>query len=364
MKRYLTLVALFLSSVWGLSETVPPIAAYQGRLTDSGGSPVADGTGYEVEIRLWGTATGGTAPLWAARYPGVAVRNGALNVILGSPSAIAIAGAATPNLAEAFATPNIFLGMTVTKGGTGAPIANPVEILPRQQWMSSPFAFRAEIAGGTTPGAVTGTMIADGAVAQQDLADGAVGTVKLADQAVTSAKIAAQAVGNSHIGAGAIAPDRLAMDYAMFWDERATGSLASVAGWQTRTYNNAKIAGQAISRTPGSGSFSTIVLQPGTYFIDIDQPTFGTQYFMSAVYEVGAAPESPSLQSVAGYSVTNNVSQLISHLSGFLEVTGSVKSYEVRFFSQAANTSGLGNSFPSGLGIPQHFGKVSVLRVK
>lgn len=122
--------------------SVPNNMTYQGRLTDANGVALPDGNGYEVEIRLWNSATAGTL-LWGTRYSGVPLKNGAFNLILGS-GGTAISGAVTTDLKTAFNTVPVHFGITVTKNPAGEAIAGPAEILPRQQVFSSPFAFRAD----------------------------------------------------------------------------------------------------------------------------------------------------------------------------------------------------------------------------
>jgi microcystin-dependent protein len=143
MRNFLCFLLLTLTASLVQSQSVPTLTNYQGRITDANGSAVPDGNSYEIEVRLWSSATGGTTPIWATRYTDVMVKNGALNLILGGGGS-PITGAITTDLKTAFATSSVYLGMTVTKGATGTPIANPSEILPRQQWMTAPFAFRAE----------------------------------------------------------------------------------------------------------------------------------------------------------------------------------------------------------------------------
>lgn len=149
-----------------IAQGVPALTNYQGRLTDANGNAAPDGSGYEIELRLWPAATGGTTPIWATRFGGVVVKNGALSLILGG-GGTAIDGAQTTDLKAAFASPSVFLAMTVTKGAAGAPIANPSEILPRQQWMTAPYAFRAE---SVSSDSVDSTSVKDGSITKADLA--------------------------------------------------------------------------------------------------------------------------------------------------------------------------------------------------
>lgn len=246
------------------AQLAPPAANYQGRLTDGNGNNVADGNGYEIEIRLWPSATGGTTPIWGARYAGVTVKNGALNLALGSASGTAIPGAVTTDLKTAFANPTIFLGLTVTKGASGAPVGSPSEILPRQQWMSAPFAFRAEIAAAVAPGSITSTMLADASVTGS----------KVAPDSIDGTKIAAQSISNTHISPGTISPDRLAPSFAIISEQLASGASSQAAknGWQKRLLNTLEQnSGSDIAFSDASDRFT---LGFGTYEIEAHVPYY------------------------------------------------------------------------------------------
>ena len=163
----LSLLLAVAASAPAFAQTVPSGMTYQGRLTDASNAPVPDGTGYEIEVRLWSAPTGGTL-LWGTRYTGVPLKSGAFNLILGS-GGTSIPGAATTDIKAAFNIPNtngIHLGLTTTKTATGAAIPSPTEILPRQQIFSTPYAFKAAT---VEPNAVDSTVIKDQSIVLADL---------------------------------------------------------------------------------------------------------------------------------------------------------------------------------------------------
>jgi Phage Tail Collar Domain len=154
--------ALFLAAN-GSAQTVPDLINYQGRLTDASGTPLGtreysltfnvfdapvDGT------RVWGPlvfdTNAGESPAVGHRQK-VPVVQGYFNVIMG--------GADTQgrNFLQAFSGPKRFLEITVEGKGP---------ILPRQQFLSSAFALRAEYAlHGSPAGTITafwGTKAPDG----------------------------------------------------------------------------------------------------------------------------------------------------------------------------------------------------------
>ena len=55
--------------------------SYQGRLTDSGGNPVADGD-YSITFSLWDDSTAGVMQ-WSESHSPVAVKDGLFSVVLG-----------------------------------------------------------------------------------------------------------------------------------------------------------------------------------------------------------------------------------------------------------------------------------------
>ena len=69
-----------------VTAEIPPIISYQGRVTDSGGSPVTDGM-YSMRFRIFNAATGGDLR-WDSGVQSVEVNGGVFNVLLGeSPMA-------------------------------------------------------------------------------------------------------------------------------------------------------------------------------------------------------------------------------------------------------------------------------------
>ncbi len=280
-------LAVLAASCAGLAaQAIPSGMAYQGRLADSSSSPLPDGTGYEIEVRLWSAPAGGTL-LWGARYSGIPVKNGAFNLVLGAAGGFPLAGASAADIMAAFnASPAVHLAITVTKGASGAVIAGPTEILPRQQILSAPFAFRAGVADAVQADSLTSLMIKDGEVKTPDIAAGAVQTSLLADQVVTSAKIADGTITSVDIAAQAISPDRLSHHMALIVDEKPSGTAGGTAltrGWTRRDLNKV-IYSVGDSITLGSNSFT---LKTGSYLIEASAPTYETDVNRLAVRRTG-----------------------------------------------------------------------------
>ena len=157
-----------------ISPVVPGQIDYQGTLSDpSSGMLYSDGV-YEIDFRVWNAANGGTC-LWGAKYS-VMVRNGFFNVRLGDENATALTGANSPTygLREFWKAMwpsesednTRYLGVTLHANADGKVIEDPTELSPRQQLLSSPFAFRAQTAkyaeGAEGDFAVSGKMTVEG----------------------------------------------------------------------------------------------------------------------------------------------------------------------------------------------------------
>ena len=135
-----------------ITKFVPEMMNYQGYLANpSTGVAYTDGI-YQLECRLYRTASSGTA-IWGGRYS-VYVKDGYFNIMLGDPAAV--------NLGHTYANTdlwkalwydtavsekhNLWLGVNPLQGPTGANLTSPTEISPRQQLLAAPYAFRAQAA--------------------------------------------------------------------------------------------------------------------------------------------------------------------------------------------------------------------------
>jgi hypothetical protein len=115
-----------------VASTVPTMISYQGQLLDGSGNPVPNGT-YSMTFKLYTVPTGGTS-VWQETQS-VTVTNGLFNVLLGS--------AGSP------LSPPLFTGTTYL----GVKVGSDLEMTPRQQIVSVPYAFVADTAkngGGWT----------------------------------------------------------------------------------------------------------------------------------------------------------------------------------------------------------------------
>ncbi len=340
------------------ADTVPPGITYQGRLTDSGNVPAADGTGYEIEVRIWNAASGGSL-LWGARYTGVPVKNGAFNLVLGAAGGAPLAGAATVNPKEAFNGPAAFLGLTVTKDGSGSAVAVSGEISPRQQLFASPYAFRAEVAAKTDGDAILSPSIKDGEVKSADIGTGEVKTDDIADGAVTSVKIGSGVIVPGNIAQESITPDRMARDFAIVVDEKPQGTNGGVSqsfAWSQRTLNKVSASGgNSISLAN-----NLITLKAGTYLVEGRAPAYNVARHCVALRK--SATQAVVLRGSSEHCAGGNGTQ--SFLSGILTVTSASEEFEVWHYTERAISPdglGVGSDAP---GTAEIFTTIEITRIK
>lgn len=194
------------------TSAVPDLISYQGRALDGTGTAIGTGTPVNRKIifRIWSHPTNsGTGDLVYSEEQVVTITNGDFSALIGAGSATAGAqfsynenGKGKPTVsvsnADVFGSNSRYLGVTIDDGTAAADN----EISPRQQFVTSSYAFRAKLAEGVPTGAISSGMLQNGAVGSSQLANGAVG----------SSQLAAGAVGSSQLAAGVVTSDKLAND--------------------------------------------------------------------------------------------------------------------------------------------------------
>ena len=140
-------VVVLLPALGIASADVPTVISYQGKLMESSGIPVADGT-CQMTFAIYDAETGGTQ-LWTEMNPSVQVKGGLFSVLLGS---------VTPF------TPDLFDG---ADRWFGVSIGGAAELSPRQRIASAAFA---QVARTVVDGSITVTKLAPGAVTADKLA--------------------------------------------------------------------------------------------------------------------------------------------------------------------------------------------------
>jgi uncharacterized protein YjbI with pentapeptide repeats len=178
---------------------VPDYLSYQGRALNADGTTIGSGTPVNrtVTFRVWDHPSNSlVANLIYSEQQVVTISNGEFSALIG-------AGAATTGTALGYSesakgvptvkisSPSVFgaatryLGVTIDDGT--AAVDN--EISPRQQFVTSSYAFRAKVAESVDANAISSDMLATGAVGSNQLAAASVTSAKLGTSAVLTANI-------------------------------------------------------------------------------------------------------------------------------------------------------------------------------
>lgn len=259
MKRlHLAALALLgLSLAASALAQIPGLISYQGRV--AGADNVLVGatapTNRTVIFRIYDhPSILGAANRLYSEQQNVTISGGEFSVLVGSGTAVS--GESNPFTAisaAVFAGQARYLGVTVDDGDGN--LANDAEASPRQQIVTTPFAFRAQVAETVAAGGVAAAALANdavgsaalaaGAVTGAKLATSAVGTTALADSSVTSGKLAASSVTTTALADGSVTSAKLAtggIDAAKLTD--GTVVLAKLA---TDSVNSAKLVDGSVA---------------------------------------------------------------------------------------------------------------------
>ena len=219
MKRHLILLvstlALLGSSAFAQTTKVPAFINYQGNVRSATGTPLS--ATRTVTFRFYKSPTSALAAdrLWSESQS-VTIVDGNFSVLIGGGAAVNNE-ANTGTFAEVFGkSTSVYLSITVDDGTS----AVDPEISPRQQLVTTAYAFRATVAEGVDSAAIKDTMIAANAVTTTQLnasavtaekiATSAVTTTQILDGSITSADIADKAIVNAELGDNAVTTDKIA----------------------------------------------------------------------------------------------------------------------------------------------------------
>jgi hypothetical protein len=209
-------ILLFLATIVAFHATVlaqtkvPSLINYQGYVTSSAGVPIGAGAAQNrtVTFRFWKSATDtATASRLFSESQTVTILDGDFSVLIGNGAAVEGEARAVATVAEVFAYKEVFLGITVDDGNSATTEA---EISPRQQLVSTAFAFRASVAESVDNGAISNAMIDLNAVNTDQLAASSVTSAKIADSSITSADIADGTITNADLGTNSVYADEIA----------------------------------------------------------------------------------------------------------------------------------------------------------
>jgi uncharacterized protein YsxB (DUF464 family) len=194
-----------------------------------------------MTFRVWSHPTDAAASsrLWSEQQT-VVLSAGEFSVLIGAGSAVA-GETNTGVFADVFNGSTRYLGVTVDDGTAAA---DP-EISPRQQVVTTAFAFRSRVAETVASGGITSSMLSSAAVNEAALATAAVSAAKLADASVQTTKIADGSVTTAKLADGSVTSAKMAggqISASVLTD----GSLGS-AKLADGSVNSAKIADGSVA---------------------------------------------------------------------------------------------------------------------
>ncbi len=281
--RLLPLLAAFalIGSAHAQTTAVPDYLSYQGRALNADGSAIGAGTPVNrtVTFRVWDHPSNGLiANLIYSEQQVVTISNGEFSALIGAGAATtgtplgyseSAKGVPTVKISTpaVFGAASRYLGVTIDDGTAAADN----EISPRQQFVTSSFAFRAKVAESVDANAISSAMLASGAVGATQLGAASVTNAKLADASVTTAKIADANVTGAKIAAATIAAGNLAtgavtsaaiLDSAVVTADMADSSITAVkladASVTTAKIVDASVTGAKIAAaTIAAGNLAT-----------------------------------------------------------------------------------------------------------
>lgn len=210
--RLLPLIAAFalLGIAHAQTTAVPDYLSYQGRALNADGTTIGFGTPVNrtVTFRVWDHPSNSlVANLIYSEQQVVTISNGEFSALIGAGAATvgtplgyseSTKGVPTVKISSpsVFGAATRYLGVTIDDGT--AAVDN--EISPRQQFVTSSYAFRAKVAESVDANAISSAM----------LATGAVGSNQLAAESVTSAKLGTSAVLTANIGDNNVTTGKIA----------------------------------------------------------------------------------------------------------------------------------------------------------
>jgi uncharacterized protein YjbI with pentapeptide repeats len=197
--RLLPLFAAFalLGSAHAQTTAVPDYLSYQGRALNADGTSIGTGTPVNrtVTFRVWDHPSNGLAAnLIYSEQQVVTISNGEFSALIGAGAATtgtplgyseSTKGVPTVKISSAYNSATRYLGVTIDDGT----VAADNEISPRQQFVTSSYAFRAKVAESVDANAISSDMLANSAVGANQLAAAAVTNAKLGTDAVMTTNI-------------------------------------------------------------------------------------------------------------------------------------------------------------------------------
>ena len=362
------------------TSAVPDYLSYQGRALNADGSAIGGGTpvtpvNRTITFRVWNHPSNGLVDnLIYSEQQVVTIANGEFSALIG-------AGAATTGTPLGYSesakgvptvkisTPSVFgaatryLGVTIDDGT--AAVDN--EISPRQQFVTSSYAFRAKVAESVDNLAITSGMLANSAVGSTQLAaasvtnaklgtdavlttnignlnvttakiaDANITTAKLADASVTGIKIASATIAAANLATGAVTSNGI-LDGTIATADMADGSVTTAkildgaiatADLADNSVTTAKIANATITGTDiAAGTITNN---------NLGSNTVTTEENLRLVR--GTVSAAAGITAGSGFTVSGGAGQYIVNLTTPFNAAPSVTVSLANSWDAAVNTS-------------------------
>ena len=196
MKLIHVYITLFILTLGVSAVAQPDYMSYQGFLKDNNGDPLATGA-YDIEFNIFDDPSSDSLIWGPFLFDGsegeghadtVSILNGRFNVILGPTDT------AGRNLSDTFTGANTYIEISID-GGT--------PILPRQQVLSTPYAFEAKYAGTADQATSADTATTAGSAATATTADSATEITGTEWNAPADSRVSVSIDGVEALGIGA-----------------------------------------------------------------------------------------------------------------------------------------------------------------
>ena len=213
---------VFIPLVLQASSAVPSLISYQGSILDSSGNPVGQSSSVNrtATFRIWNHATNSLeSNLVYSEQQEITISNGQFSCLIGSGSATAgnLFGYSESSKGPGsvnFGTTSIFdgavrfLGVTIDDGSSA--VDN--EITPRQQIVTTAFAFRSKVAESVDSAAISLSMMALNSVGTNQIVSSSVTGSKIANSTITGADIAQDTITAGDIASGGVGSSEIIND--------------------------------------------------------------------------------------------------------------------------------------------------------
>lgn len=238
--RILLLSLAFAIIAASSNAQVPQAINYQGRLTDAGGLPVANGP-YQINFKIYGSETGDDS-LWWSDFQSVQVTDGLFDYQLGSNNPL----------------PSDFFGPG-SDPFLGIIVDTDPEITPRTPIVSSAFSFRANYSDTASVAIIAQDITCYHCVSTADLDDGSINADKIAPGAVTGDKIQNGTIEFQDIGSNGAGEGQIMKMIGGYWTPANDETGSGGAGDITAVYPGSGLT--------GGGETGDVTLSVGNYSI-------------------------------------------------------------------------------------------------